>query len=411
MGDYQIMPALSDEDYLALKNDIAEHGILVAIEFDEAGNVLDGHHRLRAWKELKAEGLAVADYPSVIRPKLTEPEKRNHIRALNALRRHLTKEQRIELWADMRQDGASYRQIAEASGVAHTTVMRATGANAPVQPEAVVGKDGKKRKPRKPKPKTTPGIVATTTRSREQALDGLQGLNTEGLPDKMMTTRQFSRKARELEKEQAREDDPPEPVNTPTLQLYLGDFRESLSEISPGSVSLIFTDPPYAQEFLHLWEPLAELAARVLRPGGLLISYTGQYHLFDVITSLAKHLEYVWLGAILTHGPKNITHVRKIYGKCKPLLFFSNGIYEPLDFVDDFIDDDRPEKEAHEWQQGIIPARYYIEHLTRPGDTVLDPFLGSGTTGEAALSLRRTFIGAEQEPLTFKIAKNRLEGL
>lgn len=157
MTTYQIMPELSQADYLALKQDIAERGIQIPIEIDRSGNILDGHHRLRAWKELRAEGWNLQDkYPRVVRLFETEEQKRNHIRALNILRRHLTREQLEEQWAAMRQDGMSYRQIAEASGVSHQTVMRATGPNGPVQPPAVVGKDGKKRSPTKPKPPAAP---------------------------------------------------------------------------------------------------------------------------------------------------------------------------------------------------------------------------------------------------------------
>jgi len=153
MSQYQFMPDLSAEDYAALKQDIAERGIIVPIEMDEAGHILDGHHRLRAWKELQAEGLELPPYDRVVRAGFTEQQKRNHIRALNILRRHLTREQLEEQWAAMRQDGMSYRQIAEASGVAPNTVRNATVQNCTVQPAAVVGKDGKRRKPRKKKSK------------------------------------------------------------------------------------------------------------------------------------------------------------------------------------------------------------------------------------------------------------------
>ena len=162
MGDYQIMPALSQEDYRALKQDIAERGIIIPLEMDEGGNILDGHHRLRAWKELQDEGLELPPYDRVVRAGFTEEQKRNHIRALNILRRHLTKEQLEEQWEAMRQDGMSYRQIAEASGVSHETV-RSTVKNLTVQPDVVVGKDGKKRKPtkkrrKKPKPPKAPQV-------------------------------------------------------------------------------------------------------------------------------------------------------------------------------------------------------------------------------------------------------------
>jgi len=53
--------------------------------------------------------------------------------------------------------------------------------------------------------------------------------------------------------------------------------------------------------------------------------------------------------------------------------------------------------------------RYLITLGSRTGDVVLDPFLGSGTTGVAAVELGNDFIGAEIDPEYFKIAKARIE--
>jgi len=168
---YQIMPSLSDDDFSALKADIAARGVLVPVEYDEDGNILDGHHRVQACKEL-----GIADWPRFIRKGLSEDEKRAHAMALNLARRHLSKDQRASLWADMRAAGMSYRQIAEADGtVRDTTVMRtlSTAANAAVaQPEAVVGKDGKRRSP-----------VRTAVPEPEQEPDQSPGLGAEAEPD------------------------------------------------------------------------------------------------------------------------------------------------------------------------------------------------------------------------------------
>jgi hypothetical protein len=56
---YQLLPALSPDEFAALNADIAKHGILVAVELDDHGHLLDGHHRVRAWQELHAEGIRV----------------------------------------------------------------------------------------------------------------------------------------------------------------------------------------------------------------------------------------------------------------------------------------------------------------------------------------------------------------
>lgn len=141
---YQLFDALSDEEFAALKADIRQRGVLVPVEYDDAGNILDGHHRVRAWQELQLAGFDIPVFPQIVREGLSEEQKRNHVWALNYYRRHLSKEARAQVFADMRQDGMSLRAIAEATGVSHVTVKNAleTGVNN-FTPETVTGRDGK----------------------------------------------------------------------------------------------------------------------------------------------------------------------------------------------------------------------------------------------------------------------------
>ena len=74
MQDYQVMPPLSAEEYNELKNDIAARGVMVPIEYDEHGNVLDGHHRLQICAEL-----GIKEFPKVIRAGMTEAEKQRSL--------------------------------------------------------------------------------------------------------------------------------------------------------------------------------------------------------------------------------------------------------------------------------------------------------------------------------------------
>ena len=64
---YQVMPPLSDAEFQELKADIAARGVMVPVEYDEAGNILDGHHRERACNEL-----GIADWPRIVRHGLDE---------------------------------------------------------------------------------------------------------------------------------------------------------------------------------------------------------------------------------------------------------------------------------------------------------------------------------------------------
>ena len=60
----------------------------------------------------------------------------------------------------------------------------------------------------------------------------------------------------------------------------------------------------------------------------------------------------------------------------------------------------------------VFPKSLAIDHIkswSNKGDIIFDPFLGSGTTGVAAIELDRNFIGIEKDETYFKIAKKRIE--
>ena len=152
-SNYQFLPPLSSNDYEALKADIAERGIMVPIEYDQDGNVLDGHHRLRICEEL-----GLSEWPRITRTFASEHDKRTHARQLNLARRHLNQEQRRALIADELRDRPerSNNQIAQALGVSDTTVgavrshLEATSQIGKL--ETTMGADGKAR-PAKRAPK------------------------------------------------------------------------------------------------------------------------------------------------------------------------------------------------------------------------------------------------------------------
>lgn len=62
----------------------------------------------------------------------------------------------------------------------------------------------------------------------------------------------------------------------------------------------------------------------------------------------------------------------------------------------------------HPTEKPVDLMRYLVEKLTRPGDVVFDPFMGSGSTGVAALALGRRFIGIELDPTYFAVAQRRI---
>jgi len=401
-----LLPRLKEDELAQLRADIEARGVLVSVVIDEQNNIIDGYHRLMLATELGKSAEAVS---FDIRPGLNDEEKKALADDLNLHRRHLDREERRKLIEArlIEAPERSNRDIAQSIGVSHPTVasvrneLETTGKI--YQLDSRIGKDGKQRPTTRGRGKS---ILALNKKQSDAAIEALKGLDIDVLPDKTMTTRRMQRIAREnapIEEEYV------EPVVTSGMELYFGDFRSVLAGVADHSVDLIFTDPPYGETYLSLWSDLGKFANRVLKPGRLLVAYSGQYHLVEVIRMLCEHLSYIWLGGLKMRGPhKNIVQQRRIYNRCKPLLFFVAGDYEPVEWIDDFFDDDRQEKDRFEWQQGVAPARYYIEKLTDPGQVVIDPFLGSGTTGEVAVVLDRTFIGAEINERMFSVAKRRI---
>ena len=67
------------------------------------------------------------------------------------------------------------------------------------------------------------------------------------------------------------------------------------------------------------------------------------------------------------------------------------------------------EKNGHPCPKPIGWMKWVIGLASRKAETILDPFMGSGTTGVAAVQMGRKFIGIEREPKYFDIACKRIE--
>ena len=168
----QALSDLPTDEYEVLKEDIAENEVLVPLEVDDQGNVLDGLHRLRACQELGVERV-----PIIIRHDLTEDQKRVHAFRLNILRRHLSRTLRDKLIRRLLAKGASTRQAAKEVGTSRSTVQRTKstvpdetvdGAKAPS--EDVTGAD--ERVQRRTSPKRE---AAAKARRKPEATEELKG--------------------------------------------------------------------------------------------------------------------------------------------------------------------------------------------------------------------------------------------
>lgn len=191
-------------------------------------------------------------------------------------------------------------------------------------------------------------------------------------------------------------------------RIIVGDFRDHTDKVADGSLSLIFTDPPYSRMGETMLDGLGDFAERKLAEGGSLVCYVGQTKLPQAIIALQKSLRYWWTICCLHEGGKNLMREYGIRAGWKPILWFVKDTRDDKeDIVTDVVSGGE-EKDDHEWQQAESEAAYWIEHLTPKDGIVCDPFLGSGTTAIAAKSLKRKWIAFEIDPDTAKAATVRL---
>jgi len=199
-----------------------------------------------------------------------------------------------------------------------------------------------------------------------------------------------------------------------TIQLYTGDFRKILATLPPESIDAIITDPPYLQEYIPIFEPLAQLSARLLKPHGILAVMVAHLHLYEFMTELNKHLKYRWICTYHMDGPKATIPAAQFAAAWKPILIYTRPDARNLRFINsDYFHaanrtSDGITKEYHHWQQSLAGFTELVQRLSEPGDTILDPFIGSGTTALACLKLNRYCIGCDIDPNAITITTQRI---
>ena len=200
-----------------------------------------------------------------------------------------------------------------------------------------------------------------------------------------------------------------EGVQLENAVLYAGDFLTDYTKIPEESVDCIITDPPYVKEWLDNYQPFADAAAYVLKPGGFLVMYCGHIHLDYIMEQMTSALDYFWIMTLIHSGTAKAVHSRSVQCGMKPVLVFNKPPRtQPKRYFNDVIQGSGREKGAHEWQQGTDELRQIFEPFTDPGDIVLDPFMGSGTVLEMAKTMNRKAIGFDIDPANVEVVRGRL---
>lgn len=226
-------------------------------------------------------------------------------------------------------------------------------------------------------------------------------------------------------------------MNNPLNMLLNKDCIEVLKELPPESVDLLLTDPPYkltsggrtgkntprggffkddsvmntgkifTENTINFsdWVPLLD---RVMKPKTHLYVFCNGRNLKDLLVQMDKHFSYknilVWDKGTVTPNRNYMQGIEFIvlYGKGPCRGINNMGEVNLLKWKNKFS------PKVHPTQKPVELLQFLIENSSSPSETVLDPFMGSGSTCLAAQSLNRNFIGVEKDESYFNIAKQRL---
>lgn len=251
------------------------------------------------------------------------------------------------------------------------------------------------------------------------------------------------------------------------VTLHHGDCLEFMRTLPAGSVDAVVTDPPYLSTDLHFDTAMdygwLHECLRVVKPNGYLVMFGTVVTLAEAAKVWAMRFSGVWLkprGAMRTHVAKKPMSRAELYvvfahplHKISELtwnhVFIEGTPYRKVMRKNDYIRDgvnqiDRSnpsawtkegfvnenggtryqtdvieaaskqcmphdERTIHPTQKPVLLINTLIQWVTNAGDTVLDCFTGSGTTGVACVQTGRNFIGCEIDAGYFEIAKKRIE--
>lgn len=183
--------------------------------------------------------------------------------------------------------------------------------------------------------------------------------------------------------------------------IHNGDNIPFMQSLKNGEFDCLITDPPYglishnmrnAVGFMNIdWDVAPandEQIAECLRVSKSQIIWGGNYFNLPPTRCIL-----VW--------DKGEAMYRRSWAECE--IAWTN-----FDEVSRIFKTGKREEKEHPTQKPLTLMRWCIENYTKPGDTIFDPFMGSGSTGVACLELGRKFVGCEILDEYFLVAKKRL---
>jgi ParB-like chromosome segregation protein Spo0J len=394
----RLVHALTEQEYGSLKSSIKEsNGNIVAIIVNQESVILDGHHRFRACNELNiTPKIEIKEFNNKL-------DEKKFVYEINLKRRHLSDFQKAELALGLEgiySEEARARQLSNLKNVKLSLGPNEPNDKIQGRTSEMVSKQA--------------GISATIYKRAKKIIEtGSEEVKKRLRAGRSSISKEYNKiqiaeRKTELTKE-------PQKIDLPEgCKLLQGDFEDLAKDIPDNSIDLILTDPPYRNEDLPLFEKLGLLANRVLKEGGSLVLFAGQYDLLLKGNTIEKSgLKFRWQFCV-----KHTGHQSKMRGfgtlinvAWKPLIWFikgNGGRTSTPGWIEDFVESKPPKKDMHEWEQSTVEAEHVIKGLTVENQIILDPFMGYGTNGIAALGLNRKFIGIEIDKEHYSNAAQRL---
>ena len=126
-----------------------------------------------------------------------------------------------------------------------------------------------------------------------------------------------------------------------------------------------------------------------------LLAVPGQSRVDRDMAIFGEHLKYWWLLIMPHTQPQRLLGAGVLVTFKPVLLYVKNHQRMPRSLLPDTLQSTKRDKLAHPWAQGDGGIWPLIEHLTEPGELILDPFCGSAEWGRIATSMGRRWIGAD----------------
>lgn len=230
--------------------------------------------------------------------------------------------------------------------------------------------------------------------------------------------------------------------------LHQGDALAVLRTLPAASVDAVITDPPYCsggqtmaerarptgkkyvntgtvrqlpdfegdfrdqRGFLAWASQWLSECHRVTRPGGVLLSFI-DWRMLPTLTDAVQVAGWVWQGIVVWDKTPGCRPQRgRFRSQAEFVVWASRGPIDtaahPVVLPGVFSVHPSPHEKRHQVGKPERLMQGLVE-IVPPGGTVLDPFMGSGTTGVAALRSGRRFVGVEMAPGYFELARERLQ--